>query len=363
MTKLDISNAYILVVEDNPRYLDILTDALKEFDYQHIATARNSEEAKTKLEQRPFDIIVADMRLGDDINGGFDVLDEVVARNITSVVIILTANDTVPDCRRAFRTGAWDYISKNIGGNPIDELHKSLQDAIRYLNRWGNRKDELWIQENMEYLLENHSGKYVAVINNSVIESANTEEVLKDRILDRKLPLFLPVIRKIEAEQEPSVTDLIRLGEDERLEFKSTLQWDVKQGKKNKDLPFASLKTIAAFLNTEGGMLVVGVEDEGGVFGLEKDFSLLKKKSRDGFEQLLRNLIGDYIGHAFSHLIKIRFEALDNKDVCVITVRKAARWAFLRDKDNKKKFFVRAGGTSRDLDGEQMISYIEMNRK
>ncbi len=365
MKNLAVSNVQILVVEDNSRYLDILVEELSGYHYKHIDTAQSPEEARKKLDKRPFDVIVADMRLGDDVSGGFAVVDEVNTRNITSVVIILTANDTVTDCRRAYRMGIWDKKKKNIPGkNPIEELHNSIQDAIKYLNRWGNRKDELWIRENMEYLLVSYPGKYIAVINNAVIESADTEEYLRNRIAERKLPLFLPVIRKIQIEFEDiSVADLIKKGESGILEFKSTLQWDVRENKKNKELHFSVLKTIAAFLNTKGGMLVIGAEDNGSIFGLDRDFSLLKNKSQDGFEQTLRDLIGDYIGHAFSPLIKVRFESVDNKYVCIIDVNKATQWAFMKDKDNKKKFFIRAGNTSRDLDGEQMITYIEMNRK
>jgi len=77
-----------------------------------IDTARNSEEATEKLEQSHFEIIVADMRLGTDDGGGFAVFEEVKKRNLSAAVIILTANDTVVDCRRAHRMGAWDYISE-----------------------------------------------------------------------------------------------------------------------------------------------------------------------------------------------------------------------------------------------------------
>ncbi len=52
------------------------------------------------------------------------------------------------------------------------------------MNRWGNRKDEKWIEENAAFLHENYLNQYVAVINNAVIEFADTEEALK---LDARL--------------------------------------------------------------------------------------------------------------------------------------------------------------------------------
>jgi CheY-like chemotaxis protein len=262
LIKADVS---ILMVEDNPRYLAELQEWLKELGYQHFATAENIEQAKERLNQH-FDVIIADMRLGQQTDSGFEVLDEVQRRKITSIVLILTANDTSADCRRAFRAGAFDYISKNMKGNVFEEVDRSVQDAMRYINRWGNQHDEAWIQENKEQLLRNYLRKYIAVINNSVIESADTEEALKQQIQERKLPLFLPVIRKmtIEMPHGVSVAELLKWKdrEDNLVEFKSTLEWDVKENKKNSELIFSTLKSLAAFLNSEGGTLVIGVEDD-----------------------------------------------------------------------------------------------------
>lgn len=102
-------------------------------------------------------------------------------------------------------------------GDVFQELHQSIQRAITYLNRWGNRKDEKWIEENSAYLLEKYLNKYIAVINNAIIEFADTEEVLKRRLGERKLPLFLPVIRKIKTEstEPPLITDLLQQEESE----------------------------------------------------------------------------------------------------------------------------------------------------
>ncbi len=77
MKNLAVSNVQILVVEDNSRYLDILVEELSGYHYKHIDTAQSPEEARKKLDKRPFDVIVADMRLGDDVSGGFAVVDEV----------------------------------------------------------------------------------------------------------------------------------------------------------------------------------------------------------------------------------------------------------------------------------------------
>jgi len=114
---MQIENVHLLLVEDNPRYLNELLQWLQdEFGYRQIVSAINTSEAKEKLNNDHFDVIIADMRMESD-DSGFAVMDEVKARNLSSVVIILTANDTVKDCRTAFKKGVWDYISKSMRGH------------------------------------------------------------------------------------------------------------------------------------------------------------------------------------------------------------------------------------------------------
>ena len=58
--------------------------------------------------------------------------------------------------------------------------------------------------------------------------------------------------------------ELIKRGESKTLEFKSTLRWSLKEDRQDdKGVTHAVLKTIAAFLNTEGGDLLIGVADDG----------------------------------------------------------------------------------------------------
>jgi CheY-like chemotaxis protein len=190
------ANIHLLLVDDNRKYLSELTEWLKIFKYKHITLARSAKEAYEKF-NHPFDIIIADMVM-EQGDSGFGVIDEVKRRNLSSVVIILTANETVDDCRKAFKMGAWDYIKKNMRGNVFEELDKSIQAAITYFNRWGNVQDKRWIKDNITFLSENYLNQYVAVINNKVIGSADTREELEKHLSQQKLPLFLTVIEKIE---------------------------------------------------------------------------------------------------------------------------------------------------------------------
>lgn len=164
-----------------------------------------------------------------------------------------------------------------------------------------------------------------------------------------------PIISK-----ERPLTDLIAQGEGLSLEFKSTLQWDVVSNGKNEALRHSVLKTLAAFLNTEGGTLLIGIEDHGAVYGLERDLALLGG-SLDRFQQLLATLILDSLGASASPLIKTRFEDIENHKVCVIDVDKSPDPVFLKGGKESKEFYVRIGTTTHSLDPQQTLEYIQIN--
>ena len=154
-----------------------------------------------------------------------------------------------------------------------------------------------------------------------------------------------------------NLTELIRQGEGTRLEFKSTLQWDVKQGKRNDDLRKMVLKTIAAFLNTEGGTLIIGVEDDGNVYGLDADLALVNN-SRDKFAQLVGTLLIEQLGAAYAAppLVNARFDEVDGKTVYVVEVQPSSEPVYLKD-DKGKQLYIRVQTTTRDLDAKDAVEY------
>ncbi len=156
------------------------------------------------------------------------------------------------------------------------------------------------------------------------------------------------------------IEDLIKLGEGVTLEFKSTLQWDVVENKQNTGLRGECLKTIAAFLNSAGGTLIIGVEDDGNIFGLERDMSLIGRKDLDGFTQELTRLIVKDIGVEYAALIKARFAEIEGKQVCAVDVDKAPEPVFVNTKRGKI-FYVRFNNTTRKLDIDELHRYIQTN--
>jgi len=191
---------------------------------------------------------------------------------------------------------------------------------------------------------------------------SNYREFLEARrgIMTRKLNEFMNCLLSApEPTRERPISELIRLGESLTLEFKSTLQWDIIRNESNKGLRHSVLKTIDAFLNTEGGTLIIGADDNGGIYGLQDDLKVLQG-STDQFAQLLASLITEHLGPQYGHLVKTRFDSVDERQVCRVDVSRAPEPVFLKG-GRGKEFYIRVGNTSRALDPEQTVAYVEMN--
>lgn len=191
------------------------------------------------------------------------------------------------------------------------------------------------------------------------------EEFLDARrkLLARKLNEYLDTLMAgPEVRRSVPVSDLLGLGESSSLEFKSTFQWDVVRNNSNPELRLMTIKTIAAFLNTEGGTLLIGVEDDGAIYGLTNDLKLVNRRNLDGFEQVLVQHISEMIGADYVRLVKIRFEEISGKQVCVIEVDPAAAPVFVsrtQGGQSLREFYVRTGNATRALDPEATHRYIQ----
>lgn len=156
------------------------------------------------------------------------------------------------------------------------------------------------------------------------------------------------------------IRELIRAGETSQVEFKASFRFDLKDQKVNKDLTQVVVKTIAGFSNSEGGTLFIGVNDDGQIFGIERDIETLTRKSVDGFEQALRTAIGRFIGVEVSTEVKVRFVTIDGKQVAEVACQKHAEPVFLKDGD-QYTFYVRDGNSTRPLNVVEQHKYIRLH--
>ena len=162
--------------------------------------------------------------------------------------------------------------------------------------------------------------------------------------------------------QGKDLEELIKNGETNFIEFKSTLRWDLKQKKINKVLEHVIAKSISAFLNTEGGFLFIGVDDNGTVLGLENDYSTMSKKNSDGFMLTLTNLINHHLGKNCHQSINIAIANINQKEVCIVSVKKSDVPVFV-GKNGKEEFFVRTSCSSQPMGMKETLEYIKSQFK
>lgn len=198
----------------------------------------------------------------------------------------------------------------------------------------------------------------------------NYEKFLDKRreILANDLNAFLEGITVTkEGEAGVSIEEMISAGENALTEFKTTLRWDMNEGKVNKKLEEVVLKTIAAFNNKGGGTLIMGVDDDYEAVGLDYDYNTLRDGDRDKFEIHLRNLINEAYGVEFAtNNISINFEVIDDKEVCIVDIVRGDKplYAKMTDKNGQKveKFYVRSGNSSQEIAGLAEINDYVNNR-
>ncbi|GAJ02132.1 unnamed protein product, partial [marine sediment metagenome] len=149
------------------------------------------------------------------------------------------------------------------------------------------------------------------------------------------------------------ILELIAQGESHNLEFKETLEYNIHTNQRTPELAKSSLKTIAAFLNTDGGMLLIGVSDAGGVKGIARDLQFVRGNNRDGFEQKLRSLLNDHFDPSPRGNVDIKFEDLQEGTVCQIKVEQSSE-PVAYDND----FYIRDGNGTRKLEGRDLADWL-----
>lgn len=153
---------------------------------------------------------------------------------------------------------------------------------------------------------------------------------------------------------EEHVRELITSGENEIVEFKSTMRMNLHSKKPGKEIELAWLKGVAAFLNTDGGTLLLGVTDAGEISGLELDVFENDDKCRLHF----KNLIAAHLGADLSKCIRFELLPVDGKTIGVVLCARASEPVFLKD-GNKEHFYIRNGPSSDELPVSKTLNYIK----
>jgi len=183
----------------------------------------------------------------------------------------------------------------------------------------------------------------------------------------------------------PSIEDetfqaLVRGGENEFVEFKSSALWSRSLSKAEiaasesrevhkfgRDASRVIIaKTIAGFLNTEGGNLIIGIrEDKSGarneITGIEKEYPKLKDPCTDGYrrmliDEIIKRFLPPAIFHHLGRFLRIHFIESEGHTLCWLEIKKADDSVFVKVQD-EEAFFIRIDAETRQLSDKALLDY------
>ncbi|QGA80872.1 DEAD/DEAH box helicase family protein [Candidatus Nanohalobium constans] len=146
--------------------------------------------------------------------------------------------------------------------------------------------------------------------------------------------------------------DMVEEGRDKNVEFEERMLPDKESDAQAKE---RIAKHVCAFANSAGGHLILGVDKEGQVTGLEKDFKAVQK-GQDGFQDQLHEALSQNLGETFaSQKIQVRFDTLGDKSICVIGVEPSDEPIYVATDD----FYVREDSRTDQLSKRDTEKYIK----
>jgi putative two-component system response regulator len=306
-----ISRSRILVVDDTKTNVDILVEALS--DEYDVSVAMDGATALALAEEIRPDLILLDIMMPD--MDGYEVCTTIKSNHEIrqTPIIFLSGIEDIKAKVRGLSLGAVDYITK-----PFD-VEEVMARVGRQLELLEDRRQ--LIAANQRLMLQtSHEGKSAT-------------------------------------EQSRWIGQVIERGEGESTEFKSTLRWNLRKGDKDIAVEGAWLKTIVAFLNSNGGTLLVGVADDGSAVGLELDCF----ENEDKCSLYVNSRIQRNIGLEFASCIRYSLQTVDEQRILVVECSPSTEPAFLLS-GGDEAFYVRIGPGSRKLSARQILTYLAQRK-
>ena len=174
-----------------------------------------------------------------------------------------------------------------------------------------------------------------------------------------------PALRLTESK---NYEDIIANGEGEGVEFKPALSYHFTkrtwQGKY--EVNYIIAKAICAFLNSkDGGLLFIGVKDNGEIQGLNFDLNLADKANKiDYFKLDFDRVLNNFIGFSVKPIVNMELTNVKEKQICVVKVEPSKhKPVFLKTQDDKKEFWVRGNASNRQITDVEEIHTHWLNRQ
>ena len=156
-----------------------------------------------------------------------------------------------------------------------------------------------------------------------------------------------------------STADLLVAGESKHIEFKQTGRVNLHTQQRDQVMEQMVVKSVAGFMNAEGGTLLIGVTDAGEVFGIETDYKTLgKKQDQDGFALWLNGLLDNMLGPTAASGVQLSFEEHPGGTVCRVDVSPGTGPTFVRGSKGEADLYVRLNNATRLLNTAEALEYV-----
>jgi len=244
------------------------------------------------------------------------------------------------------------FFESTLGRLVLDSL--SMQSFIPHVNKRDIEQAPIAVPsivEQKSIVLTQHKLRELK----DVIENFNREIALNptsSASIQGQLSRMLEAIAVLT--DADKVRAIIREGESKRIEFKESLSLDVKKQTKESYIEQSSLKTIVAFLNTDGGTLLIGVSDDGQICGVDGEIEKFHKKT-DKFLLHFKNLLKSKIGEEFYPFIDNRLVKVDDVNVLLVECKASQTPCYFDSKD----FYVRTNPATDKLEGPKLVKYVK----
>jgi hypothetical protein len=156
-----------------------------------------------------------------------------------------------------------------------------------------------------------------------------------------------------EINEGEGIINLINEGESEAMEFKSTMRTNLHTKQVDKRMEHAVLKTVAAYLNSSGGTLLIGVKDDGEIVGMDKDDFENSDKANLHFNALVK----DHLGGEYLPFVKTKIIEVNGRKVLKIECNKSNKEIYLKH-GGEESFYIRSGPSSIKLNGRALVDYV-----
>ena len=161
-----------------------------------------------------------------------------------------------------------------------------------------------------------------------------------------------------------STDEIITHGESKQVEFKQTGRINLHTKQRDPIIEQTVVKSIAGFMNAEGGTLLIGVTDSGEIFGIETDLKTLgKRQNPDGFALWLTSLLDNMLGPVAAAGVTFHFDDFPDGTICRVDVTPGTAPTFVKAKKGEANLYVRLNNATRLLNTAEALQYVQTRWK